>query len=219
MNRTLSLAVLLLALAGHAGAAADEAVERLAIVQAVQNLFDAMATGDGELAAATLIPEGRLIVVTDGDDGVAHRAWDHADFVAMVAKGDSVLVERMGSVVSVDGPMATFRAHDFYRDGDYSHCGVDLFTLVKVEAGWQVSAAPSRAKSASANNPCRRSDRLHAARPHRTAPRRARRRVRRHLPIPDVPREPEQSHSGRGAPLRRRAAKDCACSPTAATAP
>lgn len=141
MNRTLSLAVLLLALAGHARAAADEAVERLAIVQAVQNLFDAMATGDGELAAATLIPEGRLIVVTDGDDGVAHRAWDHADFVAMVAKGDSVLVERMWDpVVSIDGPIATFRArYDFYRDGDYSHCGVDLFTLVKVEAGWQIS--------------------------------------------------------------------------------
>lgn len=141
MNRARTLSILLFALALSSGAAADKAAERLAIVQTVQNLFDAMATGDGNLAAATLIPEGRLIVVTDGEDGIAHRAWDHADFVAMVAKGDSVLVERIWDpVVSIDGPIATFRArYDFYRDGDYSHCGVDLFTLVRADAGWQIS--------------------------------------------------------------------------------
>ena len=141
MNRTHLLAVLLLAFASPAGTAGEEATERLAIVQAVQNLFDAMATGDGALAAATLIPEGRLIVVTDGTEGITHRAWDHADFVTMIAKGDSVLVERMWDpVVSIDGPIATFRArYDFYRDGDYSHCGVDLFTLVKAAAGWRIS--------------------------------------------------------------------------------
>ena len=174
MNRTHLLAVLLLAFArppaprGH-GAIGDRSGR--------QNLFDA--TAMTALAAATLIPEGRLIVVTDGTEGITHRAWDHADFVTMIAKGDSVLVERMWDpVVSIDGPIATFRArYDFYRDGDYSHCGVDLFTLVKAAAGWRISGGTFTREVRQCGQSAAGADRRHARNAHRPRDRGIHRRV------------------------------------------
>ena len=138
--RLFCIAALLLATTA-AQAATDEATERAAIVAAVQKLFDAMATADGDMAAEVLIPEGRLIIVTQSEEGVAFRAWDHADFITTVASGENVLVERMWDPeVELDGPVATFRArYDFYRDGTYSHCGVDLFTMVRADEGWRIS--------------------------------------------------------------------------------
>ena len=29
--------------------------------------------------------------------------------------------------------------YDFHRDGEFSHCGVDAFTLVRTESGWKIS--------------------------------------------------------------------------------
>lgn len=42
--------------------------------------------------------------------------------------------------VRVSGPIAmVWLPYDFYLDGKWSHCGVDVFTLVKSEAGWRIA--------------------------------------------------------------------------------
>ncbi len=41
----------------------------------------------------------------------------------------------------VSGPLAmVWLPYDFYRNGEWSHCGVDLFTLVKAEGRWRIAA-------------------------------------------------------------------------------
>ena len=30
--------------------------------------------------------------------------------------------------------------YDFYVEGAWSHCGVDVFTLVRVETGWRIAS-------------------------------------------------------------------------------
>lgn len=43
--------------------------------------------------------------------------------------------------VRVSGPLAmAWLPYDFYRNGEWSHCGVDLFTLLKVEGRWRIAA-------------------------------------------------------------------------------
>jgi len=42
--------------------------------------------------------------------------------------------------VMMSGPLATvWLPYDFYVDGAWSHCGVDVFILLKVEEGWRIA--------------------------------------------------------------------------------
>ncbi len=42
--------------------------------------------------------------------------------------------------VRISGPLAmVWLPYDFYRDGKWSHCGVDAFTLLKSEGGWRIA--------------------------------------------------------------------------------
>jgi hypothetical protein len=42
--------------------------------------------------------------------------------------------------VLVSGPVAmVWLPYDFYRDGEWSHCGVDVFTLVRAGSGWRIA--------------------------------------------------------------------------------
>ena len=40
----------------------------------------------------------------------------------------------------IAGHMATVSLpYDFYRDGRWSHCGIDVFTLVQTPEGWRIA--------------------------------------------------------------------------------
>ena len=42
--------------------------------------------------------------------------------------------------VLVSGPVAmVWMPYDFYQDGKWSHCGVDVFTLLKTDGGWRIA--------------------------------------------------------------------------------
>jgi hypothetical protein len=42
--------------------------------------------------------------------------------------------------VLVQGPVAmVWLPYDFYEDGKWSHCGVDVFTLLKTEGSWRIA--------------------------------------------------------------------------------
>ena len=40
----------------------------------------------------------------------------------------------------VSGPVAmVWLPYDFYQDGKWSHCGVDVFTLLKTDGSWRIA--------------------------------------------------------------------------------
>ena len=42
--------------------------------------------------------------------------------------------------VLVSGPVAmVWFPYDFYQDGTWSHCGVDVFTFLKTDGGWRIA--------------------------------------------------------------------------------
>lgn len=147
--------IALVAVSASLPALADESADRLAIVDTVQALFDAMAQRDGDGASRTLIPEGRFIVVDGTGSEVTTAALDHADFVERVAASEVPLIERAWDPeVRLDGDIASYRArYDFHSGTQYSHCGVDLFTLVRTGPGWRISGGTFTREQTCPDNP------------------------------------------------------------------
>ena len=57
------------------------------------------------------------------------------------AKPTSKVTERgFRPEVRVNGPVAmVWYPYDLYRDGKWSHCGVDLFTLIRTDGQWRIA--------------------------------------------------------------------------------
>jgi len=134
----LAVALLVFPVAGQ-GAGPDS--EEAAVVAVVQKFFDAMAARDVDAARAVVLPEGRDHSIREGAEGPIIRSFTNEDFVARLATGTEKLLERMWEPkVMIHGRIAVLWApYDFHRNGEFSHCGVDAFTLVRTESGWKIS--------------------------------------------------------------------------------
>jgi hypothetical protein len=112
-----------------------------AVVAAVQRLFDAMAAHDTAAARSLLVPGTRFVSISnDTGPGIPRIQGDSA-FLRMLAGRADRLLERMWSpVVQVQGRIANvWTPYDFHIDGRFSHCGIDVVTLLRTDAGWQIA--------------------------------------------------------------------------------
>ena len=122
----------------EAEAAPEPDPEEAAVVAAVEQLFEAMRTGDSEMAAAVMHPEARL--GRAGEDGISFRPAD--GFIEMIGQPrDEVYDEPIWDwTVQVDGRLAQmWTRYAFYRDDTFSHCGKEGFQLYKGKNGWQIT--------------------------------------------------------------------------------
>jgi hypothetical protein len=114
------------------------------ILHAIDELFDAMAAGDAERAGQVLLPEGQWISVRRGEDGAdVVSVMPHRVFLVRLAESRERWLERFWDPqIMVHGPIAVvWTPYDFYRDGEFSHCGMDAFTLVRGADGWRIAGA------------------------------------------------------------------------------
>ena len=115
--------------------------EKDAVVKAVQVFFDTMAARDVEGARAILQPQGRFHAMSMRDGKPDVRAFSNEEYFAILQASKQKMRERTWNPeVSVHGLIATYRApYDFWIDGKLSHCGVDVFDLIKTEDGWKIA--------------------------------------------------------------------------------
>lgn len=114
--------------------------ERERVLDAVRALFLGMERKDGALLRSVLLPETRVLSVPDLE---GPEEWvDGEEFVRRVLETEEHLLERMfDPLVRVDGPLAHIWApYDFWRDGEFSHCGTDSFNLIRTLDGWRIVA-------------------------------------------------------------------------------
>lgn len=112
------------------------------VVAVVRRALEAVSARDTATWRALTLPEARdLIVIVDGDS-MQYRWRSLAESIRGLAGPGPELLERMWDpVVSVSGPIAAvWTPYDFYRDGRFSHCGIDAFHLVRTSAGWRLAA-------------------------------------------------------------------------------
>jgi hypothetical protein len=87
-----------------------------------------------------MIEEGMTYSAAFRDGKYNIRARTHAEQRA--SKSEADIVERgFEPTVLVSGPVAmVWYPYDIYIDGNWSHCGVDIFNLVRTNEGWRFSS-------------------------------------------------------------------------------
>lgn len=111
------------------------------VIAVVQQFFDALNASDAEAAREVLVADGQFYSVREGEDGPVTRAVTHAEFIASLARGGAAVHERMfDPTATVRGRLAVLWApYDFHAEGEFSHCGVDAFSLVRSNEGWKIA--------------------------------------------------------------------------------
>lgn len=136
---------------GSSVPAPDEAVEssgfsprETEVIAVAEAFLTAISERDGATMEALSLPGGSVHAVVLGDDGSLERIRSRslAEDAARIPADPDPLLERMWDPVPmVHGRLAmVWTPYDFWVGGEWSHCGIDAFTLVETDAGWRVSS-------------------------------------------------------------------------------
>ena len=132
MSMLLGLGMLLLAF---------QPAERDVILKTVQAFFDTMTARDVDGARRVLQPQGRFHAMSMKDGKPDVRSFSNEEYFADLQASTRTMQERIWNPeVRINGLIASFTApYDFWIDGKLSHCGVDVFDLIKTEDGWKIA--------------------------------------------------------------------------------
>ena len=112
--------------------------EEKAIITVVEQFFHALADKDSSAARAVMESEGRFYSVRE--DGT-YRTQTHKEFFERISSEETDFLERMWNPeILIHGRIAVlWTPYDFHRNGEFSHCGVDAFSLIKTQQGWKIA--------------------------------------------------------------------------------
>ncbi len=109
---------------------------------AINNLFKAMITSNAQLLKDCFADSGYLqTIVTDKNGNTLVKNESIAEFAAHVgAMPKGLADERITyDIVKTDDALAiAWTPYKFYRDGKFSHCGVNSFQLVRLNGVWKI---------------------------------------------------------------------------------
>lgn len=122
-----------------APARGQEIDQREAVLAVAEAALEAITQEDMAAVADLFLDEAVTFAVTADGMDIDLRTMSVGDWRAMTPAAD--LVERgFDAEVRVAGPVANvWLPYDFYIDGALSHCGVDVFTLLRTELGWRIA--------------------------------------------------------------------------------
>lgn len=115
--------------------------EERAVLAAAEGLLDIINTRDGAAARRLLLPDGALVRVIPTVEGGEPQAIPHREFMHAIGLPGPAMHERMWEPeVLIHGPIAmVWTSYDFHVDGEFSHCGINGFSLVQSNGEWQVA--------------------------------------------------------------------------------
>lgn len=125
-------------------AQAKPADDRAAVTAAVDRFLGAINADDPVALKASQIPEGMTFALIYGPDGkMTPRARSNAQWVERAGKATVKLHERYWSPkIMIHRDMAVVWApYSFDVDGKRSHCGIDVFDLIRIDGEWKVANA------------------------------------------------------------------------------
>ncbi|WAT17637.1 nuclear transport factor 2 family protein [Aurantiacibacter sp. MUD11] len=133
-------ALLCLALAPFPASAGENA-ERERVLETVEAFMAAFDAKDPETMATMLTEDAVATWVHAEQPDVPAQSTRAQELVAFVASVPGEIAEPIEVIeVLVDGPVAMVWADfGFYLDGERSHCGVDIFTLVREGDEWKIA--------------------------------------------------------------------------------
>jgi len=134
--------LILLTASVFAGVAASAQTAEDSVKAVINQLFTAMKDTNVEKLKDAFADSAVLQTIRRKQDGTFFVQNEKvADFAAQIgkAKKDSLDERIEFAVVKVDGPMAAvWTPYKFYYAGNFSHCGVNSFQLVKINNRWKI---------------------------------------------------------------------------------
>ena len=109
---------------------------------AVKLLFDGMITSDAAKLQSAFADSAILQTIISTNDGKLDIRNElvkaFAASISKIAKGDAD--ERIQfETIKIDGPLASvWTPYKFYYKGQFSHCGVDSYQLVRIKGQWKI---------------------------------------------------------------------------------
>ena len=108
----------------------------------VNQLFDAMRTTDASRLRDAFADSAILQTVRGRRDGTFYIQTDKVnDFAQQIsnAKKDSLDERITFETIKIDGPLAlVWTPYKFFYAGNFSHCGVNSFHLVRINGRWKI---------------------------------------------------------------------------------
>ena len=113
------------------------------IKKTIQGLFDGMRNADSTLVLSVFAPDAIMQTITVSKEGKTvvrqDKVANFASFVGKQSKGaahEQIVFE----TVKVDGDLAVvWTPYRFVYNGKFSHCGVNSFTLVRLNGEWKIN--------------------------------------------------------------------------------
>lgn len=141
LGRTLLMLTALLVSAGAPSPLRAQEDPREEILEVVRTLFDGMRDKDPEKLTSVFHPDARLHSAgVDPEGNPVTRETPVDAFIANVASSEAHLDEvTFDEAVMVDGNLAmAWTPYNLFVNGDFQHCGVDLFAMTRTDAGWKI---------------------------------------------------------------------------------
>nr|WP_293833037.1 nuclear transport factor 2 family protein [uncultured Arsenicibacter sp.] len=139
MNKLLLLFSLLLTAPVFA-----QSKDETAVRAAIDQMFTGMRKSDTTMVKSVFAPAASLQSVAKNKEGAVNvRQESIPGFITSIGKqtaGD--LDERLtGYEIKIDAELAiAWTPYTFYYKGQKSHCGVNVFTLVKINGSWKIQS-------------------------------------------------------------------------------
>lgn len=105
-----------------------------------QKAFAGIAAHSSAILHSAMLPDARIYAVRDAAAPSAGQSVD--DMATRLAATPGTLLERFTAqpAVTIRGRIAeVWGEYEFLRDGKFSHCGIDSFTLFKTDQGWKIA--------------------------------------------------------------------------------
>src|SRR3982751_1524332 len=106
--------------------------------QTVEKFLNALSTQDFAFIRAVFTQDSVTTAILP--DGQLSSAPSAEDLIKRLAASKEPSLERMWDPKVLEhGSMATiWTPYDFYRSGKFSHCGINNFTLVRLDGKWKI---------------------------------------------------------------------------------
>lgn len=142
MSRSIAIAVFLLVTPPTV--CAGELSEREAVLAVVDALFAAVAAKDTQAFSRIVLDDGMTYAQVHAADGtVKLRARSNREQLEALGKSRDRMQERYEdpTVLIHESIAMVWTSYQFHLNGKLSHCGFDLFELLKVEGVWKIGNA------------------------------------------------------------------------------
>ena len=112
--------------------------------EVIETFFEAFHQKDTTSLKYFFTIDARLVSVQNSLNGIRTKEESIEDFIQAIGSipDDLSFEERLLDFNTVDasGMTLVFTPYEFYVNGSFSHCGTNVFTLVKKESKWKILA-------------------------------------------------------------------------------